>query len=83
MKLLLAIIVSVATMQPVDAQDIAIMQKRVSISAQDAEITNVLDDISRKSGVNFSYNSDLLKNHKVSLNRQDCELQHELDAILS
>ena len=83
MKLLLAIIVSVATMQPVDAQDIAIMQKRVSISAQDAEITNVLDDISRKSGVNFSYNSDLLKNHKVSLNRQDCELQHVLDAILS
>ena len=83
MKLLLAIIISAATMQPVSAQDSAIMQKRVSVTADNAEISNVLDDISRKSGVNFSYNSDLLKNQKVSLNRQDCELETILNTILA
>ncbi|MBR4215056.1 MAG: carboxypeptidase-like regulatory domain-containing protein [Bacteroidales bacterium] len=83
MKLLLAIIISASTLQPVAAQDSAIMQKKVSVIADNAEISNVLDDISRKSGVNFSYNSDLLKNQKVSLNRQDCELETILNTILA
>ena len=83
MKLLLAIIISCATMQPVAAQDSAIMQKRITVTAYNTEISNVLDDISRKSGVNFSYNSDLLKNQKVSLNQQNCELETVLKSILA
>ena len=67
MKLLLAIIISCATMQPVAAQDSAIMQKRITVTAYNTEISNVLDDISRKSGVNFSYNSDSIQHWQFRL----------------
>ncbi|MCQ2974244.1 MAG: carboxypeptidase-like regulatory domain-containing protein [Bacteroidales bacterium] len=83
MRKFIFLLLSLFCVEFLSAQDNIITQTKVSISVSDKEICDVLDAISLKSGVNFTYNSELLKNQKVSFSQQNCEIDKILNSILS
>ncbi len=59
------------------------LSKKVNIKAIDATLEQVLEKITKQTGINFSYNSDLLDpGQKVTLQMEQKSLKEALDEIL-
>jgi hypothetical protein len=59
------------------------LSKKVTIKAVDATFEQVLEEITRQTGFNFSYNSDLVNpEQKINLDVKQKSLQETLDEIL-
>ena len=90
MKKIIVFLLILASSLKVDAQ-MSLTEKKVSVYSRNNDICELLDCISSKSGVNFTYNSDLLNNTTKTINLtrknnyyrcNNCEISEVLDDVL-